>query len=182
MEWVNQVGDYMVSRNFSDSERPIPDTVLRVTTFLEQAGIEASLHEFYERTPTAKLAARAVGCKMSQVVKSLIFACDRELTLVMVGGDLRVDKAKICSFMGVTAAKIVKPEVVFELTGFKIGGVPPFPLPSVDRALCDTGLLAETLVWAGAGSDRHMVELRPYDLLRLSRAIPADIGCSKSSC
>jgi prolyl-tRNA editing enzyme YbaK/EbsC (Cys-tRNA(Pro) deacylase) len=52
-----------------------PEPVERVSAYLAQMGVEARIEEFPEGTPTAADAARAVGCKLGQIVKSLVFDC-----------------------------------------------------------------------------------------------------------
>ena len=168
-------------RGESKRSEPPPDLasllepVQRVSRFLEEAGVEACVHEFSEQTPTAEAAARAVGCEVGAIVKSLIFICDTRPTLVMVSGDLRADDEKIRRALDAESVKIAKPAVVLDETGFEVGGVAPFPLPKIEAALCDRALLSRPVVWAGAGSERHMVALAPHDLLRLARAKPADV-------
>lgn len=164
------------SQSDPPADAPLPGAVERVSAFLESAGVEACLHEFSDGTPTAEEAARAVGCGVEQIVKSLIFICDSEPALVMVSGAMRADDAKVRAAAGATAVKIAKPAVVLDRTGFEVGGVAPFPLPEIGTALCDHSLLGGPVVWAGAGSARHMVALAPHDLLRLSRARPANVG------
>jgi len=159
-----------------EGDPSLPEAVQRVSVFLEASGVEACLHEFSEGTPTAEAAARAVGCETDQIVKSLIFICDAEPVLVMVPGGSRADDAKVREVTGATAVKIAKPAVVLDRTGFEVGGVAPFPLPQITTALCDHRLLNYPVVWAGAGSERHMVALAPHDLIRLAGARPADIG------
>ena len=46
-------------------------------------------------TPTAEAAARAVGCRLEQIVKSLVFVCDGAYVLALVPGDRRADAAKV---------------------------------------------------------------------------------------
>lgn len=159
-----------------EGDAALPEPVQRVSSFLESSGVEACLHEFPEGTPTAEAAARAAGCGTAQIVKSLIFICDSEATLVMVSGASRADDEKIREATGASAVKIAKPAVVLDRTGFEVGGVAPFPLPGIRTALLDNSLLGHPVVWAGAGSERHMVALTPHDLLRLARARPADVG------
>ena len=157
-------------------DRTLPEPVQRVSAFLESAGVEACLHEFSEGAATAEAAARAVGCETDQIVKSLIFICDNEPTLVMVSGASRADDAKIREIIGAAAVKIAKPAVVLDRTGFEVGGVAPFPLPKVKTALCDHRLLSHPVVWAGAGSASYMLALAPHDLIRLAHARPADVS------
>ena len=151
-----------------------PTEVERVAGFLRQTGAEARVEEFSTGTPTAAAAAQAVGCKLGQIVKSLVFDCDGRWVVVLVPGDRRADLEKIASAAGAKKARIAKPDEVVRATGFVAGAVAPFPLPNVDRVFVDRGLLAHKHVWIGAGSPSHMAEIVPGDLIRLSRAQPMD--------
>jgi Cys-tRNA(Pro) deacylase len=147
-----------------------PEPVERVSTFLRQQGVEARVEEFLEGTPTAADAARAVGCKLGQIVKSLVFDCGGRWVVALIPGDRRADAAKIARAVGVEKAKIASLEQVEKATGFVAGAVAPFPLPRVERVLVDRSLLSHKRVWIGAGSPSHMAEVSSADLVRLSRA------------
>ena len=127
-------------------------------------GVETRIEEFEAGTPTAVDAARAVGCKLGQIVKSLVFDCGGRWIVALVPGDRRADSSKIAS-----------PEQVEKATGFVAGAVAPFPLPGVDRVLVDRTLLSHKRVWIGAGSPKHMAVISPADLVRLSRAQAVDV-------
>jgi Cys-tRNA(Pro) deacylase len=151
-----------------------PEPVQRVSGFLRQTGAEAKVEEFSTGTPTAVEAAQAVGCKLGQIVKSLVFDCDGRWVVVLVPGDRRADLEKIAAAAGAKKARIAKPDEVVRATGFVAGAVAPFPLPNVDQVFVDRGLLAHKRVWIGAGSTSHMAEIAPGDLIRLARAQPID--------
>jgi prolyl-tRNA editing enzyme YbaK/EbsC (Cys-tRNA(Pro) deacylase) len=152
-----------------------PQSVERVTEFLRSAGAEVRVEEFADGTPTAQAAARAVGCELSQIVKSLVFDCDGKPVVAMVPGDRRADADKIAAAAGSRLARIAGVEEVQDATGFEPGAVAPFPLPRVERVFIDRTLLGHRIVWIGAGSDRHMAALSPGELVRLSRARPVDV-------
>lgn len=145
-----------------------------MAAFLREAGVEARVEEFAEGTPTAEDAARAVGCALGQIVKSLVVDCDGRAIVVLVPGDRRADRVKIAEAAGCKAAKIAGPEQVKEATGFAPGAVAPFPLPRVESVFVDRSLLKHRVVWIGAGSERHMAAVSPPDLVRLARAEPID--------
>ena len=132
------------------------------------------MEEFPRGTPTAFDAARAIGCELAQIVKSLVFDCGGRPVLVLVPGDRRADAAKIARAAGVPFARIAGTEEVRDATGFEPGAVAPFPLPRIERVFIDRTLLAHRVVWIGAGSSRHMAALSPAELVRLSRARPMD--------
>ena len=151
-----------------------PEPVERVSSFLRQMGVEARIEEFEAGTPTAVDAARAVGSKLGQIVKSLVFDCEGRWVVALIPGDRRADSAKIAHAAGARRAKIASPEEVEKATGFVAGAVAPFPLPGVDRVFIDRGLLSHKRVWMGAGSPSHMAVIAPGDLVRLARAQAID--------
>jgi prolyl-tRNA editing enzyme YbaK/EbsC (Cys-tRNA(Pro) deacylase) len=152
-----------------------PETVERVTQFLREAGAEVRVEEFSDGTPTAEAAALAVGCDLGQIVKSLVFDCDGRPVVVLVPGDRRADSEKIAQAAACRIARIAGAHEVVEATGFDPGAVAPFPLPRVERLYMERTLLAHSVVWVGAGSERHMAALAPGELMRLARARPMDV-------
>jgi Cys-tRNA(Pro) deacylase len=151
------------------------DSVERVAEFLRRAGAEARLEEFPEETATAADAARAAGCTPEQIVKTLVFVAGDRPVVALVPGDRRADAGKVAQAAGAEKARTATAEEVQAATGFPPGGVAPFPLPDVERVLAERTLLAQPLVWVGAGSGRHMAALAPSELVRLARAEPVDV-------
>jgi prolyl-tRNA editing enzyme YbaK/EbsC (Cys-tRNA(Pro) deacylase) len=149
--------------------------VLRVTDFLARHGAEVRVEEFAEGTPTATAAAEAVGCKLGEIVKSLVFDCDALAVLALVPGDRRADPAKIARAVEVGKARVASPERVRQLTGFEPGAVAPFPPGRIDRVLIDRHLLLSETLWVGAGSPSHMARVTPAELVRLSQAEQVDL-------
>lgn len=147
-----------------------------MATFLRQAGAEARIEEFKAPTASAEDAASALGVELKQIVKTLVFDCDGKPVAVLVPGDRRADRRKVAQAAGANRAQIVGAADVERVTGFAPGAVAPFPLPRVTRALLDSSLLVQSVVWVGAGSSRHLAALAPQELLRLARAEPADVA------
>jgi prolyl-tRNA editing enzyme YbaK/EbsC (Cys-tRNA(Pro) deacylase) len=154
---------------------PFPEPVERVASFLRVAAVDATIQEFSAGTPTAADAARAAGCKLEQIVKSLVFVCDGEYVLVLVPGDRRADEQKVASEMGARRVRVARAEEVIDATGFEPGAVAPFPRRDVIAALLERTLLQHSTVWIGAGSPAHMAALAPSDLQRLAGARTADV-------
>jgi Cys-tRNA(Pro) deacylase len=153
-----------------------PEAVERVASVLRAQGVDARLEEFDEGTSTAQAAARAVGCEVSQIVKSLVFVCDGLPVLALVPGNRRVDPAKLAVAAGAGYARVASADEVLAATGFEAGGVAPFPAPRVSRIVLDRELLQHEIVWTGAGSPRHVVGIAPADAIRLTNADVADIS------
>ncbi len=153
-----------------------PEPVVRVSEVLRAAGAEARLEEFSTDTPTAEDAARAVGCELDQIVKSLLFDCDGHWVLALVPGDRRADARKVAAAAGAKRARIAGAVQVEEATGYSPGAVSPFGLRRVDRVLVDRSLLGAPLLWVGAGSERHLAGLPPTELVRVARAEPVALS------
>jgi len=154
---------------------PWPDPVERVAAFLREVGAEARLEELPEDSATAEAAADAIGCTLSQIVKSLVLDCDGAPVVALVPGDRKADTGKVARLVGARRAAVARADDVRAATGFPPGGVAPFPLERVSAVLVDRGLLRHRMVWAGAGSDRHVVGPAPAELVRLTRGRVEDL-------
>src|SRR5579862_5739011 len=152
-----------------------PESVERVAAALRQEGVDARIEEFPGGTPTAREAAKAVGCSRAEIVKSLLFICDGRPLLALVPGDRRADETKVAAAAGAKAARVARRDEVAAATGFEPGAVAPFPAPGVSQVLIAEELLAHDRVWIGAGSEQHMAGLSPFDLVHLARARAADL-------
>jgi prolyl-tRNA editing enzyme YbaK/EbsC (Cys-tRNA(Pro) deacylase) len=152
-----------------------PEPVERVARELRRGAVEATLQEFPEGTPTAEAAARAIGCRLDQIVKSVVFVADGTRVLALVPGDRRADEAKVAAAVGAGEVRVAYAREVVAATGFEPGAVAPFPLRAVDVVLLERTVLQHGRVWIGAGSPSHMAGLAPGELQRLSGARTADL-------
>jgi Cys-tRNA(Pro) deacylase len=153
----------------------LPEQVERVSHFLREAGAEARIEEFPDGTITAADAAAAVGCELGQIVKSMVLVCDDKPVVALVPGDRRCDLGKAAHAAGARAARTASKSEIEDATGFPAGGIAPFPLAKIKTVLLERTLLRHSIVWAGAGSPKHVVGLSPSELARLSRAQTVDV-------
>jgi Cys-tRNA(Pro) deacylase len=153
-----------------------PEPVERVARELRAAAAEATIQEFPEEAHTAEAAARAIGCALDEIVKSILFVADgKTYVLALVPGDRRADAGRIAEAVGAEKARVANAAQVVEATGYEPGGVAPFPLRTVDEVLMERTLLQHAKVWAGAGTSVHMVGIAPGELQRLADAKTADL-------
>ena len=152
-----------------------PEQVERVAAELRAGAVEATLQEFPEGTGTAQEAARAIGCDLTEVVKSIVLVCDATVVLALVPGDRRTDLAKVAAAVGAADARIADAREVMAATGFEPGAVAPLGLRAVRVVLLEQTLLPHERVWVGAGSPVHMAGLAPSELQRLTGARTADL-------
>ena len=152
-----------------------PEPVERVSAALRAAALPARIEEFPEGTATAADAAKAVGCEVSQIVKSLVLVCDGAFVLALTPGDRRADEQAIGAAVNAGLVRIARPEEVLHATGFRPGAVAPFPQRAITETLIDRSFFAHPEVWVGAGSPTHMAAIAPADLVRLTRARGVDL-------
>ncbi len=98
----------------------------QIQALLDSLGLNILVKEFEYSTRTAAEAAEAIGCRVGQIVKSLIFetVVSHQPVLVLVSGTNRVNEIKLEKTVGEQVEK-ADADFVREKTGFVIGGVPP---------------------------------------------------------
>ncbi|MFF7974074.1 YbaK/EbsC family protein [Streptomyces sp. NPDC007905] len=145
---------------------------------LRTLGLEdllARVRRFPEATRTAAEAAAAIGCELSQICKSLVFAADGVPVLVLMDGASRVDVERVREELA--AGKVTRADagVVRETTGYAIGGVPPFGHRTRTRVLADRSLCAHDVVWAAAGTPHTVFPIEPKALVAHAGAALVDV-------
>ena len=136
-------------------------------------GLSPEIRRFPEETRTAEDAARAIGCSVGQIVKSLVFVADGEAFLALTSGSNQADMDRMAEALGAQAVRRADPETARVATGFAIGGTPPFGHPRRLRTLVDRDLLDYQVVWAAAGAPDAVFPISPQDLVRVSGGAPA---------
>ncbi|RBM16661.1 YbaK/EbsC family protein [Streptomyces sp. PT12] len=149
----------------------------RFAAALAERGLDGvEIRAFSEATRTAAQAAQALGCKLNQIVKSLVFEADKEPILVLMNGASRVDTELVRGELGAARVRRADADTVRAVTGYAIGGVPPFGQVTALRALADRGLLAHDTVWAAAGTAHTVFPLPPATLIAHAGAVIADVA------
>jgi prolyl-tRNA editing enzyme YbaK/EbsC (Cys-tRNA(Pro) deacylase) len=147
------------------------ESVRRVRDALAKRGVSPEFVELEETARSARDAAAALGCRVEQIVKSLVFrgANTGGPVLVLASGPNRVSEGRISAFLG---EPIEKADAVFvrEKAGFAIGGVPPLGHAETPATFLDEDLLEEEEVWAAAGHTHVVFGLDPEELRRITAA------------
>ncbi len=163
----------------TDQPDDLHPSAARVASWAADRGVELAVREYPEDgARTAEDAAAAVGCKVDQIVKSMIFAASdgesQELVLALTAGSNLVDPEALAAVAGVERCGRAAPEDVRRTTGYAIGGVPPFGHEEQLRIWIDPHLLTFDEVWAAAGTPRHVFPIAPTTLAELTGAETAD--------
>ncbi len=137
------------------------------------AGFDWEIRNFPEGTKTAADAARAIGCPVSAIVKSLVFVVvgddgSERPVVALIPGDLRLDTSALAHVAGGVGSRRASLDEVRVATGFAAGGTPPFghdtPLP----VFADEMLRRNDPVWAAAGTPTTVFPISLSDLDRLA--------------
>jgi prolyl-tRNA editing enzyme YbaK/EbsC (Cys-tRNA(Pro) deacylase) len=147
----------------------------RVQAALADAGLQVEILEIPGGTRTAREAADAAGCALDQIAKSIIFRGETSgapLLFLTAGGN-QVDPARAAAVAGEPLGR-ADAALVRAHTGFAIGGVSPVGHLAPMRSWLDPRLLEFPVLWAAAGTPRHIFPLSPGALQRLTGAETAD--------
>ena len=144
-------------------------SVQKVRDALKALGFSVQIVELQATTRTSVEAAQAVGCRVEQIAKSLVFQgkqTNRPI-LVIASGPNRVNETRMAEL---TSEPIGKADANFvrQHTGFAIGGVPPIGHIEKLEIFIDEDLLQYDEIWAAAGSPHAVFKLTPSDLIKMT--------------
>lgn len=137
----------------------------KVQEALNEQGYACQVVELPDSTRTAKEAAQAIGCRVEQIVKSLIFKGKQsdKPVLVVASGTNRVNEKRLGELAGEPITK-ADADFVRQHTGFAVGGVPPVGHVEQIETFIDEDLLNYEEIWAAAGTPFAVFRLTPSDL------------------
>lgn len=147
----------------------------RVQAALEAANLPNAVLEMNGETRTAQQAADQVGCALNQIAKSIIFkgeASGQAVLFVTAGGN-QVEASLATQVAGEPLAR-ADAAFVRATTGFAIGGVSPVGHLNPAKCFFDPTLLGYQVVYAAAGTPRHLFPCPPETLMTLCNGTQAD--------
>jgi prolyl-tRNA editing enzyme YbaK/EbsC (Cys-tRNA(Pro) deacylase) len=149
-------------------------TIDQVKRYL--AGKNIQVLEFEEPTPTSETAARAVGCSVGEIAKSILFIVGGRPVLIVTSGDARVKGSKLKKAMGLSGkVRLPDAEEVTLHTGYAPGGVCPFLLPEDLNVVIDASMRRFPCVYAAAGNDHSAVPVTVEELCAITGGEEADV-------
>ena len=131
----------------------------------EASGLEIEVQRYPDGTRTAADAAAAVGCKIDQIVKSLVFMADVRPILILCSGARRVDEEKLAEYIG-TEIRIAGASEVRAATGYAIGGTPPLGHTVPLKTVVYPHLMEFEEIWAAAGTPDSVFPIQPKELVK----------------
>ena len=101
-----------------------------------------------------------------QVVRSLLFRLAKdEFLMVLVAGPQQIDWKQLRRTLGQSRLTMAKPDELRRVTGYEMGAVAPFGLPTPIRVLVDQSVLNQEEISLGSGARGTAVMMKTADLL-----------------
>ena len=171
MDDHDQSVDWIVTEaSIRRTGEPLAPETARVVEAAVAAGIAPRIHRFPEGTRTSKDAARAVGCDLGAIAKSLVFEVDDRPVLVLCSGDRRVDEVKLAAVFGGSRARPASRDRVLEITGYPAGGTPGVGHDRVLEVVADVSLARYRWVWTAGGTADTVYPVSVERLIAASNA------------
>lgn len=139
--------------------------IAQFQSVLRKHEIDSEIRVFSAAARTAQQAADAIGCEVGQIVKSLVFqgTITHRPVLMLTSGANFVDEQRLSEQMHEPVAK-ADAGFVRNVTGYTIGGVPPFGHPQPILTFIDEDLFHYQVVWAAAGTPNAVFPLSCVEL------------------
>ncbi|MCC7290074.1 YbaK/EbsC family protein [bacterium] len=134
-------------------------SISRFKEFLKENGIQVDIKEFTDETHTAEQAAKMHNVLVSNIVKSLLVKIDKKFVLYLVPGDQRLDIDYVKLQNHTHEVRMATAEEVKSITGYSIGGVPPFGHMNSIEVRVQDGFNEDGVVVAAAGSRNSTFEV-----------------------
>ena len=154
----------------------LPASAKKVQDVARARGLDIAVREMAESTRTAEEAAAACGVTVGQIVKSLVFLGGESGRpyLLLVSGANRVNEKDVARHLG---EKLKRPDAdaVRALTGYAIGGIPPFGHDTAMATYMDVDLMQYDVIWAAAGTPKAVFAVAPAQLREAAGATVIEV-------
>ncbi|MEA3357474.1 MAG: YbaK/EbsC family protein [Patescibacteria group bacterium] len=142
-------------------------SVNRFKQFLQKNQIGIEVIESNESTRTAQEAADVHGVPVSNIVKSLLVKAGEDFYIFLVPGDKRLDMDEVKKRFRVSSVRMASADEVKSITGYSIGGVPPFGHEKDLKVFVEEGFVKESAIVAAAGSANAVFKTRVGELVEI---------------
>jgi prolyl-tRNA editing enzyme YbaK/EbsC (Cys-tRNA(Pro) deacylase) len=160
-------------RSVEEGETDMPNYSAKLTIFLTSADVWHRFVEFSEPVKTVEQARRKVPAE--KIAKSIVMVdSEGSPLLAIVKAQSRVSHRKIKRLLAVRDVRLATPDEVLRLSGYPVGGVPPFN--QIKRVLLDPEVLKSETCFVGGGDVNKLMEIKTDDLLHTLKPEVAEIS------
>ena len=155
---------------------PANSAPVQLLAFLEKHSVDFELLAPGPSMPTVIAAAAALEVSPELILKTLLFAGDEgSFVVAIANGTRRVNPKLLSAASGIARPRPARPDVVFDITGYRAGGVAPLGLPNGLPVIVDANVVGLPVAYGGGGQDDLLLRLWPADIVRLNSAQTARI-------
>jgi Cys-tRNA(Pro)/Cys-tRNA(Cys) deacylase len=134
-----------IEANMDQSDPP-------VSLYLTELGINHRVFRHPGPVNSLEQAAAERGQEPEQVVRSILFRLGKgEYAMVLMAGPRQISWKALRNYFGRSRLTTAKREEVLQVTGYELGAVSPFGIPTPLRILVDQGVLEQEEVSIGSG-------------------------------
>ena len=152
------------------------EPVKRVENFITQFDSKLKILILDTTARTANDAAESLGCKVGEIVKSLVFKADNAFLICLVAGDKRCSLNKLKKILQKKDVCMANADEVKLNTGFSIGGVAPVAHVKNLNVLIDKSLSRFEHVYAAAGHPNSVFKISYNQLIKISNGTEKEIS------
>ncbi|GAA0240950.1 Cys-tRNA(Pro) deacylase [Saccharothrix mutabilis subsp. mutabilis] len=149
------------------------------TALLDKQKVAHKLHA-YDHDPRHESygleAAEALGIEPERVFKTLVAEVDGKLAVGVVPVTGQLDLKALAAAVGGKKAKMAEVAAAERATGYVAGGISPLGQKKRLPLVLDASARRFDTVYCSAGRRGLEVEIAPYELVRLTGAVVADIA------
>jgi len=134
---------------------------------LEKLGIPHKVFRHTGQVTSLEQAAQERGQRPEQVVRSILFRLSEgEFIMALVAGPAQISWKRLRQHLGQSRLTMATGDEVLSVTGYRIGTVSPFGLPSPIKILIDPGVLSQEEISIGSGIRNTGIMISTIDLRR----------------
>lgn len=149
--------------------------VTQFRAFIQKKSLDIKIIESESSTHTAVQAAAVHGVPVSNIVKSLLCTDGTLFWMILTPGDRRLDLKVWALKLGTDKLRMATPDEVKKMTGYSIGGVPPFGHLNYIKTDIEEGFDPEEKLVAAAGSANTVFEISFTRLKKIIKMINSEV-------
>jgi Cys-tRNA(Pro)/Cys-tRNA(Cys) deacylase len=141
-------------------------TLTPAVKFLANKDISFRLFQHTSPVNSLEQAAQERGQNFDQVIRSIVFRISTdEFLMVLVPGKHQVSWRSLRKYLKQSRLTMASEEEVLTVTGYQLGAVTPFGLPTPMRVLLDTSILKQKEISIGSGKRGLAIIMAVEDVL-----------------
>ena len=144
------------------------EPVKRAEKFLKDFDQSSEVIILENSARTAQDAAKALGCDVGAIIKSLLFKIEGSFILCLVAGDKRCSLNKLKKIKNKKDVSMASPADVKTQTGYTIGGVSPIGLLKEIEIIIDNSLERFNELFAAAGHPNCVFKINFRDIQKIT--------------